>query len=209
MSLITCLSWVPKGYAIPNPMPEKITTEDLAEIKEGEDIDMNLDHYDKEEAIPEFSNIEYDPQLENYKDEEEEDNLISSNDCVLVAGVQNGDFSELHIYIYVQETSSLYIHHDLILPAYPLSLQWLPFNPVVPNTVGNCLAVGSFLPEIEIWNLDVLEVLEPVARLGGVKRVEAKSGKKRKKTVIFNQKTYAKGSHLDAVITLHLHPTRK
>ena len=125
MSLITCLSWVPKGYAAANPCPEKITAEDLAEIKEGEgiEIDMDMDNYDKEEAIPEFSNVEYEPQLENYKDEEEEDNIIDPNDCVLVAGVQNGDFSELHVYIYVQETGSLYIHHDLILAAYPLSLQ--------------------------------------------------------------------------------------
>ena len=45
------------------------------------------------------------------------------------------------------------------------------------------MAVGTFLPEIEIWNLDVLEVLEPVKRLGGIKRIESKSGKKRKKTV--------------------------
>lgn len=186
MSLITCLSWVPKGYALANPQLEKMTSEDLAEIKECEGMEIEMENYDKEEAVPEFANVEYDPQLENYEDEEAEDNIISPNDCILVAGVQNGDFSELHVYIYVQETGSLYIHHDLILPAYPLSLQWLPYNPVVANAPGNCLAIGSFLPEIEIWNLDVLEVLEPVTRMGGVKRIEAKSGKKRKKTVPFN-----------------------
>jgi periodic tryptophan protein 1 len=183
MSLITCLSWVPKGYAIPNPTHEKVTSEDLAEIKEGE-LGMDLENYDKEDSMPEFANVEYDPQLENYKDEEdEEENLITANDCVLVTGLQNGDFSELQVYIYVQETSSLYIHHDIILPAYPLCLEWLPYNPSIPNAIGNCLATGSFLPEIEIWNLDVIDVLEPVARLGGVKREQSKSGKKRKKTV--------------------------
>ena len=209
MSLITCISWVPKGYAMANPRPEKLTAADLAEIKEGEGVDIDMDNYDNEEAVPEFANVEYEPQLESYKDEDEEDNIISPTDCILLAGVQNGDFSELHVYIYVQETGSLYIHHDLILAAYPLSLQWLPFNPTTPNISGNCLAVGTFMPEIEVWNLDVLDVLEPITRLGGVKRIESKSGKKRKKTVNTTQKTYVKGSHHDAVISMHLHPTRK
>ena len=183
MSLITCLSWIPKGYASSNPQKEKITSDDLAEIKEGEGIEMDMDNYDKEDANPEFANVEYDPRLENYEDEEAEDNIISPNDCLLVSGVQNGDFSELHVYVYVQETSSLYIHHDIILSAYPLCLQWLPYNPKSSNTLGNCLAVGSFLPEIEVWDLDLLDALEPVEVLGGIKRVESKSGKKRKKTV--------------------------
>lgn len=186
MSLITCLSWVPKGFAKANPQPEKITAEDLAEIKAGEDIDMDMENYDNEEAIPEFANVEYEPQLEALDDKsEEEDNIIQPTDALIVTGVQNGDFSEIHVYVYIQESNSLYVHHDIILPAYPLCLQWLPFNPNVVNAPGNCLAVGSFLPEIEIWDLDVLEILEPTSRLGGVKRIESKSGKKRKKTVIF------------------------
>ncbi|OMJ73100.1 hypothetical protein SteCoe_28303 [Stentor coeruleus] len=204
MSLITCLAWVPKGYAASNPVAEKVTAEDLAEIKAGEGVDMDMDNYENEECLPEFAGVDYEPQLENYKDEsEEEDNIIHPNDCILVAGVQNGDFSELHVYVYVQETSSLYVHHDIILPAYPLSLQWLPYNPKTPSKSGNCLAVGGFYPEIEIWDLDVLESLEPVSRMGGLKRVESQSGKKRKKT-----KTYKTGSHHDAVLSLHMHPTR-
>jgi periodic tryptophan protein 1 len=31
---------------------------------------------------------------------------------------------------------------------------------------GNFLIVGSFLPEIEIWNLDILNTLEPAVILG-------------------------------------------
>ena len=31
---------------------------------------------------------------------------------------------------------------------------------------GNFLIVGSFLPEIEIWNLDILNKLEPAVILG-------------------------------------------
>ena len=32
--------------------------------------------------------------------------------------------------------------------------------------LGNFAVIGSFLPEIEIWDLDVLDVLEPIMVLG-------------------------------------------
>ena len=55
---------------------------------------------------------------------------------------------------------------------------------------GNFVAVGTFEPGIEIWNLDVLEALTPTATLGGRETpAEAKArmnsgsskGKKKKK----------------------------
>lgn len=39
-------------------------------------------------------------------------------------------------------------------------------------------AVGTFEPGIEIWNLDVLDPLEPTATLGGFKEKDKKPGKK-------------------------------
>lgn len=39
-------------------------------------------------------------------------------------------------------------------------------------------AIGTFEPAIEIWNLDVLDPLEPTATLGGHKEKPKKSGKK-------------------------------
>ncbi|CAM9921529.1 unnamed protein product, partial [Laminaria digitata] len=57
-------------------------------------------------------------------------------------------------------------------------------------------AVGTFEPAIEIWNLDVLDPLEPTATLGGYKEKDKKPGKKarRRQTV--------PGSHTDAVLSL-------
>ncbi len=34
--------------------------------------------------------------------------------------------------------------------------------------VGSYVAVGTFHPSIEIWNLDVIDSLEPAAVLGGI-----------------------------------------
>lgn len=206
MSVITCLKWVPKGYARSDPLLEDVGMQDLMDIKAAEAGEIDMEGYDEEESNPVFSNVEYEPQLENIVDEEDEDVKINPDDALIIAGHQKGDFSEIHVYVYVENTGALYVHHDFFLTTYPLALEWLPYNPKTPNEVGNCLAVGSFLPEIELWNLDIMDVLEPINRLGGVKRerVTETSSKKRKRT-----KTYTKGSHHDSVMALDLHPTRK
>ena len=57
------------------------------------------------------------------------------------------------------------------MSAFPLAIEWLPIQPtgVEAGTAdrGNYAIVASFLPEIEIWNLDVVNVLEPTVVLGG------------------------------------------
>ena len=74
---------------------------------------------------------------------------------------------------------------------------------------GNFLAIGTFLPFIEIWNLDVLDVLEPVATLGGYQEQAQSNGIKDKKT---KNKSKSKSpqfladSHTDAVLSLSWHP---
>ncbi len=49
--------------------------------------------------------------------------------------------------------------------------------------MGSFVAVGTFHPAIEIWNLDVIDSLEPAATLGGLKEGAGakKKGKKGKK----------------------------
>lgn len=49
---------------------------------------------------------------------------------------------------------------------------------VLPLLCRSYCAVGTFEPAIEIWNLDVLDPLEPTATLGGYKEKDKKAGKK-------------------------------
>ena len=63
--------------------------------------------------------------------------------------------------------SNLYVHHDILLPAFPLSLAWLDCGPSGRTQSGNLAAVGTMNPGIEIWDLDVIDTVEPVATLGG------------------------------------------
>ena len=69
--------------------------------------------------------------------------------------------------------ANIYVHHEIMLPAFPLSLAWLDCNPGVAEGPGNFVAVGTFMPEIEIWNLDIIDAVEPAATVGGVLIPEA------------------------------------
>lgn len=57
-----------------------------------------------------------------------------------------------------------------------------------------CIAVGTFEPGIEIWNLDVMDPLEPTAVLGGYAGDPTKKKKK--------NPTFKPGSHIDGVLGL-------
>ena len=66
------------------------------------------------------------------------------------------------------------------------------------------MVVGTFLPEIEIWNLDK-EDCEPLYTLGGI----AEPKKKKKKTLQIAKPDVAvqsEISHTDAVMSLSLNP---
>ena len=63
--------------------------------------------------------------------------------------------------------SNLYVHHDILLPAFPLAVAWLDCNPGDGPEAGNYAAVGTMSPGVEIWDLDVADSVEPLASLGG------------------------------------------
>jgi periodic tryptophan protein 1 len=121
------------------------------------------------------------------------------------------DFASLEIHIYEPETGNLFVHHDIPLPAFPLSLA---HGDISPNgTAGNYCAVGTFTPGIEIWNLDVLNALEPSCILGGEDtsmadeimrhNILSSSKQKQKKKMGTPRGSSLKvGSHTDAVMSL-------
>lgn len=87
--------------------------------------------------------------------------------------------------VYNEEEESLYVHHDIILPSFPLCFEWLNYEANAPK--GNYCAIGSMDPIIQVWDLDIINCIEPAFSLG-----KTKSVKKNRPHV----------GHKDAVLTL-------
>ncbi len=117
------------------------------------DEDNNIS--DNKNNLPEY--------FDDISDEELDDFTIHPTDSLLVCGTAQDDFSNLEIYLYDENNLNLFVHHDIVLSSFPLSLEWLPLK---NNNKCNYALVGSFTPGIEIWNLDLLDVLEPEIILG-------------------------------------------
>ncbi|GIY26767.1 periodic tryptophan protein 1 homolog [Caerostris darwini] len=122
--------------------------------------------------------------------EELEDFMIKDSDNLLVVGHVEEDRAVLEIYVYNREEDALYVHHDIVLSAYPLALEWLDFYGS-NESPGNYIAIGDMSPVIKIFDLDVVDIIEPEYCLGE----ELKKKKKKE------PKIECRG-HEDAVISL-------
>ncbi|ENN82582.1 hypothetical protein YQE_01051, partial [Dendroctonus ponderosae] len=81
-------------------------------------------------------------------DSDREDDVIKPTDNLLLVGHVMGDASVLEVHVYNELEESFYVHHDILLNAFPLCFEWLSFEAHRPN--GNYCAVGSMSPVIEV-----------------------------------------------------------
>jgi periodic tryptophan protein 1 len=122
--------------------------------------------------------------------------------------------------VYEESSGNLFVHHDIPLPSYPLCLAHGTINS--DGQAGNYVAVGSFHPGIEIWNLDILDVLEPECILGGEDTthlddewknlalgIKPKKGKNTLPNRSSKGPTLRRGSHKDAVMSLSWNPIHR
>jgi periodic tryptophan protein 1 len=109
-------------------------------ITESMDDDFNkrydMDNYNEDEAEPTmFSNIkelvhdgEDEYLISDEHEEEKEELRIDPTDNLLLACKTEDEVSCLEVFVYEQEEDNLYIHHDILLPSFPLCLEWLDFR---------------------------------------------------------------------------------
>lgn len=192
--------------------------------------EYNLDTYDDDEepqeggAVAMFGNarsLAYhesnadDPYItmqgNDEEDEEREELQVLATDNMVVAAKVEDEVAHLEIYVYEDEADNLYVHHDIMLPAIPLCVEWLDLpvgrGKTDTNSVGNYIAVGTFDPDIELWDLDTIDSMYPNAILGQGSLEETssrtdpdsehKKKKKRKKSKKAND-----SYHVDAVLSL-------
>lgn len=120
------------------------------------------------------------------EDSEQEDDIIKKDDNLVLLGHIEGDASILEIFVYNEAEGSFYCHHDILLPSFPLCIEWLNYDPA-DSKPSNLCAIGNMTPIIEVWDIDLIDCLEPAYKLG------RKPSKKK------NQKRVG---HKDAVLDL-------
>lgn len=104
--------------------------------------------------------------------------------------------------------SNLYVHHDIMLPAFPLCVEWVNYKPNQSNieegdmNIGNFAAIGTFDPQIEIWNLDCIDKAFPDLILGEPEQNSFSAIKKNKKKKKKKSATHITTHHTDAVLSL-------
>lgn len=111
--------------------------------------------------------------LEDGEDNEEREELqVLATDNMLITAKVEDEVAHLEVYVYEDEADNLYVHHDIMLPAIPLCVEWLdlPVGKEMSNSDmrGNYVAVGTFDPDIEIWDLDTVDSMYPNAILGQI-----------------------------------------
>ncbi|KAL6007138.1 hypothetical protein ACLOJK_032634 [Asimina triloba] len=154
--------------------------------------ELNMDNYDEEDAGIElfstglgdayYPTNDMDPYLKDKDDdddEEIEDMTIKPSDAVIVCARNEDDVSHLEA---CDGGSIFYLfgymkNHEMMV-------------------AGNFIAVGSMEPAIEIWDLDLIDEVQPHIVLGGISE-KKKKGKKFRASV-----KYKKDSHKDSVLGL-------
>lgn len=48
---------------------------------------------------------------------------------MLLAAKTEDEVSQLEVYNYEEDEHNLYMHHDALLPSFPICLEWLDFKP--------------------------------------------------------------------------------
>ncbi len=188
--------------------------------------EYDLEHYDDEDGdegegqqMAIFGNIKSlayyesnqdDPYItlkndaEDDGDDDREELQILATDNLLLAAKIEDELAHLEVYVYEDSADNLYVHHDIMLPAMPLCVEWLDIPVgkagVEQDSPANFVAVGTFDPDIEIWDLDTVDCMYPNAILG--QGGAAEEGKKKKKEKKKKSKKANDEYHVDAVLSL-------
>jgi len=208
ISLVSDLTWIPRGVARLEPIKLQLEKAQLADLIQGgadegntdeeqeemEDEkpgDDNMDDYDKEDktgnmmkGVAVYADPKDDPLMTKYEDSEDEaerdDFLLKPNDNLVVVAKIFHDEPTLDVHVFNKDNEDWYVHHSYFLASPPLCVAPIRYDPGHENGKGNLVAVGSFEPTIDIWDIDVYNALEPIMVLGKQAK-KSKPGSRKKR----------------------------
>ena len=189
--------------------------------------EYNLDDYDDEQGgvigvlgpagLSVFASNDEDPYV-TLPDEEDdsdldEDNMIRPSDAIILACHTEEDAHTLDVYVYDDSEGTLFVHHDLMLNAFPLCVTWMD-TATKDGAVGSFAAIGTMDTEIEVWDLDCIDRMTPAAVLGGIDKSGGSGGAggsqgKKKKKKNKDKPNLKADSHRDAVLGMSWHPLQR
>lgn len=181
-STISCLKWVPRGaFALKPSFPDEMTQEEILDkLDRDDDIIVNDD--EERDVVEQYGLNDYDTiqdvkarlilkhgeqeevtsyggdKIKDESDSSEDDLELDADDLQLLAVHCEANITTLQVWVYEEAENNLFLHHDILLSSYGICLEWVSLG-------GNHAAVGTFDPVIEIWNLDVIDPIEPVMLL--------------------------------------------
>ena len=179
-----------------------------------------------------FENLDKDQDFLDDNEDVSAWDINAETDVLIYAGRAQDEFAIVNQCVYDTSDNHLYLHHDVHANAYPLGLAHIGFNfaayneylelkdvaeedpeaakrcelllELIANKNANYLAVASFSNEIEIWDMDLLDAVEPALSLGGedlVKTMPSKAKNMPKKLMRpVTKKVLRPGSHTTAVL---------
>ncbi|KRX70450.1 Periodic tryptophan protein 1 -like protein [Trichinella sp. T6] len=210
MKQVTCLAWVPRGIPALKPRKAELNSNQLGDwedtksdaltnmssederFSDSDDTCADLENSgDAENAIKEVPAVDIFPDIadsaqshpiENISDDEDEDFLLKADDNLVLFGccVDNVE-NILEVHVYNEAEDSYYPHHHYMLEEAPLCIEHVIFNKDTRDK-GNFCAVGTMDSAIELWNLDVVEAIEPVA-IFGIRNQSSETEKKKTKKI--------------------------
>uniref|UniRef100_A0A915Q0H1 Anaphase-promoting complex subunit 4 WD40 domain-containing protein n=1 Tax=Setaria digitata TaxID=48799 RepID=A0A915Q0H1_9BILA len=159
---------------------------DVADEGMGTD-NYRLDKYDESDeerpnplaGIMTFASPMEDPHITTYVDSDEEDQedfeIKPDDNLVAVAKVDKNEYT-LEVYLYNETQNDWYVHHDYILEVPPLCLEPIYFDSGSDDKKGNLLAIGNIDASVNIWDLDLVNSVEPTSVLGREKAAKGAQG---------------------------------
>jgi len=178
---------------------ERYTLDDYDEdvADDSEDVGLSIT------GLSVYPSNQQDPYLSkgDQSSDDESDWSITPDDNLIAMCKVHGEFFSLEVWVSNVADGSLYCHHDTILSSCPLAIEWVGFDPGEADSVAaNLVAIGNMTPNIELWDLDVVNTIEPAFSLKGKR--------KRKRKEKSSKKVETSRGHTDAVLALSWNKNR-